>query len=405
MEKLFEIRAGSIEIKNPVALSAMAGITDSKFAIVNAKNAGLVVLGAYNLDHESKAAGEEATARGRKEFTAGADAGGDVFIQIEKEIDAVNAAMPETVVAVSVRSLTLEPLLKAAELLKRKNAVLELDIHCRQLEFTTRGMGQALLQDTEMLAEIIQNIKKTGVVLSVKFRTSAQKPGMAAEFFDAAGADIIHADAMIEGKGADTEAMTEIRNATRKILIANNSVDDFDAALDFFGSGADIVSVARAAADDSEFIPHLVKKVTEYQRETGWYNAPRHICKRGDNRGMTFCCPPVKYCSLLKKVENVGFTPDEFIRLKQDSVKGTPLELGKETCFGSLVWCCKTTKPCYYRDGTLLELGLSNGEYMRLKKELSEKILDAIDGKEKRQLQHHQKRRNPNDTNNTLKMA
>ena len=381
MGKLFEIRAGNIEIKNPIALSAMAGITDSKFAALNAKNAGLVVLGAYNLDDEAKAAGEEAAARGRKEFTAGADVGGDVFVQIENEIDAVNAAMPDAAVAVSVRSTAIAPLLKAAELLRRKNAVLELDIHCRQPEFTERGMGQALLKDTAKLAGMIQTVKETGVVLSVKFRTSLIDPGMAAEFFDAAGIDIIHADAMIEGKGADTEAVTKIRNATRKILIANNSVDDFDAALDFFGCGANIVSVARAAADDAKFIPYLVKTVTEYQQETGWYNAPKHVCKRGDNRGLTFCCPPVKYCSLLKKVESVGFTPDEFIRLKQESSKGTPLELGKETCFGSLVWCCKVTKPCYYRDGTLSQLGLSNDEYMRLKKELSEKILDAIDKK------------------------
>ena len=405
MGKLFEIRAGSIEIKNPIALSAMAGIADSKFAAFYAKSAGLVVLGAYNLDDESKAAGAEVMARGRKEFTAGADVGGDVFTLIENEIDAVNAAMPETTVAVSVRSKTEGPLFKAAELLKRKNAILELDIHCRQPEFTTRGMGQALLIDTEKLAGMIQSIKKIGVVLSVKFRTSILNPGMAAAFFDAAGADILHADAMIEGKGANTGAIAEIRNATRKILIANNSVDDFDAALDFFGSGADIVSVARAAADDSHFIPHLVEKVTEYQQETGWYNAPRHICKRGDNRGLTFCCPPVKHCSLLKKIESIGFTPDEFIRLKQDSVKGTPLELGRETCFGSLVWCCKGTKPCYYRDSELSLLGLSIDEYMRLKKELSEKIMDAIDGKEKSQLQHHHERPNQNGTDNTLKMA
>ncbi|MCL2863430.1 MAG: methanogenesis marker 9 domain-containing protein [Methanimicrococcus sp.] len=384
MEKLFDIQAGNIDIKNPIALSAMAGITDSEFAILRAKGAGLVVLGAYNLDDESKKAGEEATKRGRKEFTADAAAGGDVFIQIENEIDAVNAAMPETAVAVSVRSASSEPILKAAELLKRKNAILELDVHCRQPEFTERGMGQALLKETEKLAGMIQNIKETGVILSVKFRTTAVSPGMAAEFFEAAGADIIHADAMVEGKGADTQAIMEIKNATRIILIANNSVDDFDAALDFFSSGADIVSVARAAADDAEFIPHLVKKITEHQQETGWYNTPKHVCKRGDNRGLAFCCPPVKYCSLLKRIESAGFTPDEFIKLKQESVKGTPLELGQDTCFSSLVWCCKASKPCHYRDASLYQIGLSAKEYTLLKKELSEKILDAIDKKKKK---------------------
>ena len=374
MEELFKIQAGNITISNPIALSAMAGITNSEFAIKNAAGAGLVVLGAYNLDETSKNAGEKAAARGRTEFKTE----GDVFKIIEKEIDFIFEKMPQTAVAVSVRSAEEEPLMKAASFFKEKNVIMELDVHCRQPEFTECGLGQALLKDTQNLAGLIQKIKETGVVLSVKFRTNIVEPETAAEFFDAIGVDIIHADAMIEGKGADYDAVTKIRNATRKIVIANNSVDDFDSALNFFSCGADMVSVARATVEDPELIPLLAKQISEYQKETGWYNAPKHICKRGDNRGLTFCCPPVKYCSLLKKVESVGFTPEEFIKLKQESVKGTPLELGTETCFGSLVWCCKVTKPCYYRDGTLDQIGITGNEYMALKRDLSEKILDAI---------------------------
>jgi len=379
VDNLFKIQTGNLTISNPIVLSAMAGITDGKFAKSNAESAGLVVLGAFNLDEESQAAGEETISRGRTEFTAN-EADEDVFARIEKEIDFVQKEMPKTIVAVSVRSSTLEPLLKAAALLKSKNSILELDVHCRQPEFTERGMGQALLKETEKLAETIRKIKETGVILSVKFRTNIVNPAVAAEFFDAAGADIIHADAMIEKKGADYEAIAEIRNATRKIIIANNSVDEFEAALEFFTCGADLVSVARASTD-SKFIPHLVEKISEYQKENGWYNAPKHVCKHGDNRGLTFCCPPVKYCGLLKKIEEVGFTPDEFIQLKQESVKGTPLADGKETCFGSLVWCCKGSKPCYYRDGTLAQLGIPKTEYMKMKKDLSEKILNAIEKK------------------------
>ena len=380
MDNLFNIQAGSILISNPIALSAMAGITDGAFAKNNAENAGLVVLGAFNLDEWSQQAGAEAASRGRKEFTAD-DFGGDVFAQIEKEIDFVQKELPKTVVAVSVRSVLMEPLLKAAELLKEKNAIMELDIHCRQPEFTENGMGQSLFKEPEKLAKTIEIIKRTGVVLSVKFRTNIVDPATVAEFFDIAGADILHADAMIENGGADFEAITQIRNATRKILIANNSVDEFDAALEFFTCGADMVSVARAATTDSRFIPHLAEKIAEYQKENGWYNAPKHVCKRGDNRGLTFCCPPVKYCGLLKRIEEVGFTPEEFVQLKQESVKGTPLADGKETCFGSLVWCCKGSKPCYYRDGTLAQLGISKDAYMQMKRDLSEKILDAIDEK------------------------
>ncbi|MDR0768157.1 MAG: methanogenesis marker 9 domain-containing protein [Methanosarcinales archaeon] len=384
MENIFNLKADNIVIRNPIALSAMAGVTDGKFAETYAKNAGIAVLGSYNLDEESEKAGAEAAARGRTEFFAREDVNNDVYIQIENEIDYVNLKMPETVPAVSVRSASLTPLLKAAELIKSKNAIMELDIHCRQPEFTERGLGQSLLKDTQKLAEMIQKIKETGVVLSVKFRTNVVDPKTAAEFFDAAGADVIHADAMIEGKGADIEAIAKIRNATRKLVIANNSVDDFDAALDFFSSGADMVSVARAAADDPEFIPHLVKKITEYQQETGWYNTPKHVCKRGDNRSLAFCCPPVKYCGLLKKIDEVGLTNEEFVQLKQDAVKGTPLEGGKDTCFGSLVWCCKGTKSCFYRDEALSDLGISQVDYMKMKRELSEKILDAIDEKKSR---------------------
>ena len=381
MENIFNLKVGDIVIQNPIALSAMAGITDGAFAKAHADGAGIVVLGAYNLDEESEKAGAEVVARGRTEFFAGDDVDGDVFLQIENEIDYVNAQMPKTIPVISVRSATLEPFLKAAELIKRKNAVMELDIHCRQPEFTERGLGQSLLKNTEKLAEMIQKIKETGVILSIKFRTNVVDPKTAAEFFDAAGADMIHADAMIEGKGADIEAIAQIRNATRKIVIANNSVDDFDAALDFFSSGADMVSVARAAADDSAFIPHLVEKIIAYQQETGWYNAPKHICKRGDDRALAFCCPPVKYCSLLKKVEEIGLTSEEFVQLKQDAVRGTPLEGGSDTCFGSFVWCCKGTKSCFYRDNALSQLGITPADYMKMKKELSEKILDAVDEK------------------------
>ncbi|MDV0446179.1 hypothetical protein MsAg5_00050 [Methanosarcinaceae archaeon Ag5] len=376
--QLFDLRAGSLRIQNPIALSAMAGVTNGGFVSKNAKGAGLVVIGAYNLDNVSIEAAAEVQKRGREEFIIDVES---VFQTIASEIDKIKAVSPETVVAVSVRSASMELLLKAAELLKEKNAIMELDVHCRQPEFTSRGLGEGLLKDTTALLDMIQKIKGTGVVLSVKFRTSTVNPILAAEFFDAAGVDILHADAMIEGKGSDCDAVTKIRNATRKLLIANNSVDDFDSALDYFSSGADMVSVARAAREDAEFIPYLVKNISDYQEEIGWYNTPKHICKHGDNRGLAFCCPPVKYCRLSSKIEEVGFSPKEFTELKLQLARGTPLEKGDGTCFGSLVWCCKLTKPCYFRDGALENIGLSGDEYMRLKHNLADKLLDRIEEK------------------------
>ena len=62
-------------------------------------------------------------------------------------------------------------------------------------------------------------------------------------------------------------------------------------------------------------------------------------------------------------------TPEEFVQKKLSFAKGTPLETGEGTCFGSLVWCCKISKLCYLRDAALARIGLSAKEYMELAKE------------------------------------
>jgi predicted metal-binding transcription factor (methanogenesis marker protein 9) len=61
--------------------------------------------------------------------------------------------------------------------------------------------------------------------------------------------------------------------------------------------------------------------------------------------------------------------------VKQDYARDTPLSEGKQTCFGSLAWCCKDSSPCMFRDLTIRQVGLSSGEYMRKKRELSDKMM------------------------------
>ena len=108
-----------------------------------------------------------------------------------------------------------------------------------------------------------------------------------------------------------------------------------------------------------------------------WEDAPSHICRGGDIRGLAFCCPPVKPCPIMNALREVGLTPQEFLEIKQKFAKETRLGEGPATCFGSLVWCCKTSKPCPLRDMTLNQIGMSEDEYMNLKKQLSEEILKA----------------------------
>lgn len=365
---LFDLHIGYVRFKNPIALAPMAGTVDSAFANQYASSAGLVILGAFNLDEASIAVASALVARGRKEFIS------DEPIElIKKEIRAVTSG---SAVAVNVRSTTLEPLIEAAKVVKEEGAILELNAHCRQPEMLEAGLGEALLQNPEKLSKWIRAIKETGVVLSVKVRANVVDDIELARLIDKAGADIIHVDAGLEGFGVDLDAVLNYRDATRLFLIGNNSVTDFEAAKEMFTRGADMVSVARGALENSGLIQELVENVTSYQQSIGWYNAPKHICSEGDFRGLAFCCLPVKPCPVHEKFRKLGYTAEEFARTKFDFAKGTMLEYGEDTCFGSLVWCCKITKPCWIRDGVLNTIGLSDAEYMKLKKQLANYVLD-----------------------------
>lgn len=365
---LFDLHIGYVRFRNPIALAPMAGIVDSAFANQYAGDAGLVVLGAFNLDKGSMKVASDLAARGRKEFISD-----EPLELIKREIRAVNSG---SAVAVNVRSTTLEPLIEAAKLVKEEGAILELNAHCKQPEMLEAGIGEALLHDLPRLSAWIKAIKETGVVLSVKVRANVVNDVKLARVIDKAGADIIHVDAMLERFGADLDAISNYRDATRLFIIGNNSVTDFGAAKDMFSRGADMVSVARGVMENPKLIKELVEGVTSYQESIGWYNAPKHVCSEGDFRALAFCCLPVKPCPVHAKFKKLGYTAEEFAQTKMEFARGTMLEYGEDTCFGSLVWCCKITKPCWIRDGVLHTIGLSDAEYMKLKEKLAKHVLD-----------------------------
>ncbi len=367
-DDLFNLHVGYVRFNNPIVLAPMAGIADSAFANQYAGDAGLVILGAFNLDEGSMKVASELEARGRNEFISD-----DPMELIKKEIRAVTSG---SAVAVNVRSTTLDPLIEAAKLVKEEGAILELNAHCKQPEMLEAGLGEALLHDLPRLSEWIRAVKETGVVLSVKVRANVVDDVQLARVIDKAGADIIHVDAMLEGFGTDLDSILTYRDATRMFLIGNNSVTDFAEAKDMFSWGADMVSVARGVLEDPDLIRKLVESVTSYQQAIGWYNAPKHVCSSGDFRALAFCCMPVKPCPAHEKFRKLGYTAEEFARTKFEFAKGTLLEFGQDTCFGCLVWCCKATKPCWIRDGALNTLDLSDAEYMKLKEQLAKYILD-----------------------------
>ena len=106
-----------------------------------------------------------------------------------------------------------------------------------------------------------------------------------------------------------------------------------------------------------------------------WEDAPSHICRGGDKRGLAFCCPPVKPCPILNALDEVNLTPQEYIDIKTEFAKETKLGEWTGTCFGLLLWCCKPSKPCPLRDITLKNIGMTHDEYLDLKKELSDKLV------------------------------
>lgn len=108
-----------------------------------------------------------------------------------------------------------------------------------------------------------------------------------------------------------------------------------------------------------------------------WEDAPSHVCRGGDKRALTFCCPPVKPCPIMNALKDAGLSPQEYAQIKIDFGKRTRLGEGEGTCFGSLIWCCKSSKPCPIRNMVMRNINMSEDEYLTLKKQLSEELVGA----------------------------
>lgn len=365
----FDLKVGYLTPENPIALAPMAGITDSTFAARFMDHAGMVILGGYNIDEPTNEAARREVQRGRKEFITGSP-----MEFLESELLAITSIDSGTAVIVNVRAADIEAYADAARLAKKYGAGIEINAHCRQPEMMELGAGESLLKHLDMLHEIIGTVRSTGAVVSVKIRANVVDDLEVANVIEQAGAHIIHIDAM-GGRGADVNVIRKIRNNTSLFIIGNNSIADYSSAKAMFSRGADMVSVARAVLNEPNTLRFLVGQVTSVQMMNGWYNSPKHICGGGDLRALTFCCLPVKPCALHNALKQIGMSAEEFARLKLGFVKGTPLEYGDSTCFGSMAWCCKISKPCFLRDGVLEVVGVSDMEYMQIKKRMSEEIL------------------------------
>jgi tRNA-dihydrouridine synthase B len=353
-------------VRTPVGIASMAGIVDAAYVIERTGHIGFAFIGGYSIDQQTMNAAKIIAAQGdRKEFLCD-----DPVEELTRQI--AKMEKNNVILGINLRGSTPEAFSAVATALGDK-VVYEIDAHCRQPEMITAGCGEHYLKKPEDLVAVIRALKSHGVTVSVKIRAGvAADDRELARTLWKAGADILHIDLMDFGPAK----LRQIRNSCPLMLIANNSITSFDKMKDMLSHGADLVSLARQS--DLRTLSGLDAAITRFADEEGWYNSPKQLCRGGDIRSLAFCCMPVKECPLIPTLTRMGVTKESYIRLKQDAVKGTQLETGQQTCFGSLCWCCKTSSPCMFRDMTIKQIGLSKKEYMRLKRDLSDTLMSGV---------------------------
>jgi TIM-barrel protein len=353
-------------VKTPVAIASMAGIVDSSYVLERADHIGAAFIGGYSIDQPTIAAAKSVAAQGnRQEFLFD-----DPAEELKKQM--VLMEKSSVVLGLNLRGSSPESFGVLAQSLG-ESVVYEIDAHCRQPAMIAAGCGEHYLKKPGELMAVVRALKSENVTVSVKIRAgvSADDRLLARKLWQS-GADILHIDLMDYGSAK----LRQIRNSCPLMLIANNSINTFDRMREMLSHGADIVSLARKS--DIRTLSGLDAAITRYAMEEGWYNSPKQLCRGGDIRALTFCCMPVKECPLLPTLSRINMPKEDYIQMKLEAVKGSALQEGNQTCFGSLAWCCKTSSPCMFRDMTLKQVGLSKKEYMRMKRELSDTIMSRV---------------------------
>jgi len=353
-------------VRTPIAIASMAGIVDAGYVLKRADHIGMACIGGYSVDRPTMDAAKAVSAEGnRKEF---------LYDDPVKELRTQVALLEKSPVVTGINLRGSEPESYAAIARSLgEGVVYEIDAHCRQPALVAAGCGEHYLKKPADLLAVVRALKSEGVTVSVKIRAGvAEDDRQLARKLWKSGADILHIDLMDFG----SPKLRQIRNSCPLFLIANNSINTFERMREMLSHGADMVSLARKS--DERTLSGLDAAISRYAAEEGWYNSPKQLCRGGDIRALTFCCMPVKECPLIPTLSRIGLPKEEYIRLKLDTVKGTPLEEGKQTCFGSLAWCCKTSSPCMFRDMTLKQQNISKKEYMRMKRELSDTIMSRV---------------------------
>ncbi|MFB6253006.1 MAG: tRNA-dihydrouridine synthase [Halobacteriaceae archaeon] len=218
-----------------LALASLSGQSDVGWAKQGSPYAGAAFLGGIAIDAETRRAAKQLIERDRNEFLP---ANPHAFI--ESQLAALDTVPLRP--AINVRTISVTPLERVAEICNEYNAIIEINAHCRQEEMCSVGAGESLLADVDRLSHYVSVAAETGATVSVKTRAEVPDTNLChvASAIESAGGEIIHVDAM------DTESIiADINQVSNCFIIANNGVRDRDSAAEYLSYGADAVSVGR----------------------------------------------------------------------------------------------------------------------------------------------------------------
>lgn len=238
-----------------LAVASLSGESDAGWARRASPHVGCAFLGGIALDEATREAARALVARDRTEFLPA-----DPVSFVDEQLEALEDAAVRP--AFNVRSATPGPIADAAAVCADHDAILEINAHCRQAEMCDAGAGESLLAEPDRLCEQVRAADTTGATVGVKVRTEV--PGVdlpvLAERLTAAGADVIHVDAM------DSESVVGdvVKTAPSAFVVANNGVRDRETVREYLASGADAVSVGRPSDD-----PVVLERVGSAVRE--WF--------------------------------------------------------------------------------------------------------------------------------------
>jgi TIM-barrel protein len=223
-----------------VALASLSGEADAEWARAVEDHVGAAFLGGIALDEPTREAARAMVERDRTEFLPA-----DPLAFLDRELAALAEAPLRA--GFNVRAADPDPVAEAGAVCADRDAVLEINAHCRQDEMCAAGAGESLLSEPDRLAAQVRAADEAGATVSVKVRTEVSGvdlPTVAAGA-ERAGADIIHVDAM-DSEAVVADVVDALEGAA---VIANNGVRDRADVREYVEYGADAVSVGRASDD------------------------------------------------------------------------------------------------------------------------------------------------------------